>query len=181
MSVTRRIARIALFVGIISALSQISIPMPSGVPITLQITAVALTGMVLGWKDGMISVLIYLVMGLIGLPVMAGFTGGLGKAVGLSGGFLWGFPLLAIGCGIGSGKNALLSTASALLGLVLCYASGILQYALVGEVTILAAIVTFSGYFVKDVAMVVGTILVLGGVKHVAYFRAKTKVVDEKL
>lgn len=56
-------------------LSQIQIPMPSGVPVTMQTFGVALCACVLGWKMGTASVAVYLLLGSFGVPVFAGLSG----------------------------------------------------------------------------------------------------------
>lgn len=80
----------ALFATIIGILAQITIPLPI-VPITGQTLAIGLAATILGARYGTISVLIYLCMGAIGLPVFAQMSGGLGILFGPTGGFLVGF------------------------------------------------------------------------------------------
>ena len=80
----------ALFAAIIGVLAQITIPLPL-VPITGQTLAIGLAATILGAKYGTLSVLIYLCMGAIGLPVFAQMSGGLGILFGPTGGFLIGF------------------------------------------------------------------------------------------
>ena len=80
----------ALFAAIIGVLAQITVPLPL-VPITGQTLAIGLAATILGAKYGTISVLIYLCMGSIGLPVFSQMSGGLGILVGPTGGFLVGF------------------------------------------------------------------------------------------
>ena len=138
---------IGLFAALLAVLSQIQIPMPSGVPVTMQTFAVALIGFTLGWKDGLLTMLIYLLLGGVGLPVFAGFHGGIGSLAGPSGGFLWGFLLLAAGCGASSGKSqVLLGAAGGGIGLILCHALGILQYRLAQSFLLVSA-----PYLIKDV------------------------------
>lgn len=72
------IAKIAICVCIIAVLSQISIPFPSGVPLTFQTFAVAFCAWFLGLKNGMIACLCYLAAGACGVPVFAGFNAGIG-------------------------------------------------------------------------------------------------------
>lgn len=99
---TKDIVGVGMFAAVLAVLSQISIPMPSGVPITLQTFAVALAGVVLAWKLGTASVLVYILLGAVGVPVFAGFTGGAQALVNYTGGFIWGFlgmaPLAASVC-----------------------------------------------------------------------------------
>lgn len=80
----------AIFAGIIAALSPITIPFGL-IPMTLQTFAVGLTVTILGAKNGTWAVLIYLLLGLLGLPVFAGGTAGIGVLFGPTGGFLIGF------------------------------------------------------------------------------------------
>lgn len=80
----------ALFATIIGVLAQITIPLPM-VPITGQTLAIGLAATILGSKYGAISVVIYLCMGAIGLPVFAQMSGGLGILFGPTGGFLVAF------------------------------------------------------------------------------------------
>ena len=82
---------IVLFAAIISILAQVSIPLPLGVPITGQTLAIGLAATILGARFGTLSVLLYLIIGAIGVPVFAQLTGGLGILVGPTGGFLVGF------------------------------------------------------------------------------------------
>ena len=64
---------------------------PTTVPFTLQTCAVFLAVGVLGGKRGTLSILIYLLLGAIGVPVFAGFTGGIGIVLGTTGGYIIGF------------------------------------------------------------------------------------------
>ncbi|KQL40035.1 biotin synthase [Bacillus sp. FJAT-25509] len=82
----------ALFAAIIGILSQVSIPLPfSPVPITGQTLAIGLAATILGKKYGTISLLLYLALGAIGIPVFAGGAAGFGVLVGSTGGYLIGF------------------------------------------------------------------------------------------
>ena len=96
---------ISLFTALIAVLAQISIPLPGGVPLTLQTLAVPLAGIVLGPKRGTISALLYVLLGAIGLPVFANFTGGLGIVLGVTGGFIISFPIMALFAGYASNKS----------------------------------------------------------------------------
>ena len=82
-----------IFATITAILAQISIPLPGGVPLTLQTFAVSLAGILLGSKKGFISILVYVLMGAIGLPVFSGFSAGIGAIVGATGGFILSFPI----------------------------------------------------------------------------------------
>ena len=90
-----------LFAAVIAIMAQISIPMPGGVPMTMQTFAVTLAAIVLGANLSTVSTVIYLILGAAGVTVLAGFTGGLAKFVGPTGGFLISFPLMAFVIGWG--------------------------------------------------------------------------------
>ncbi|MBQ8687127.1 MAG: biotin transporter BioY [Ruminococcus sp.] len=157
MKKTRNMTRIALFTAVIAVCSSISIPLPSGMPLTLQTFAAALAGFVLGWKHAAASVSVYLMLGAVGIPVFSGFTGGFARLFGLTGGYLWGFLLLAAFCGAApltsKGRCAFLS----LLGLLLCHSIGALQFALAAQTTPLTAFLTASApYLIKDVLSLLG-------------------------
>lgn len=81
----------ALFAAIIAVLAQVAIPMPLGVPITGQTLAIGLAATILGSRYGTISATLYIIIGAIGVPVFAQFTGGFGILFGPTGGFLIGF------------------------------------------------------------------------------------------
>ena len=98
---TRDLAFIGIFAAIIAVMAQISIPMPAGVPMTMQTFAIPLAGVVLGARKGTIATCVYVLLGVAGLPVFAGFNGGIGALLNLTGGFIVSFPLLAYTAGIG--------------------------------------------------------------------------------
>ena len=87
--------------AVIVIMAQISIPMPLGVPMTMQTFAITLAAVVLGAKLGGLATLIYILLGAIGLPVFAGFAGGFSHFVGPTGGFLISFPIMAFIIGLG--------------------------------------------------------------------------------
>ncbi|WP_298252530.1 biotin transporter BioY [uncultured Arthrobacter sp.] len=93
---------VAVFAALIAALAILpGIPVgPLGVPITLQTLGVLLAGLVLGPARGTAAVLLYLVAGLIGLPVFSGFSGGFGVLAGPTAGYLLAFPLAALVAGL---------------------------------------------------------------------------------
>ncbi|RBP68195.1 biotin transport system substrate-specific component [Brevibacterium sanguinis] len=95
------ISLIAVFAALLAALAIMPpIPIgPAGVPITLQTFAVALCGLVLGPWRGAAAVLLYVVLGLLGLPILTGLTGGIGVLAGPSAGYLLSFTLYALAAG----------------------------------------------------------------------------------
>ena len=91
----------AIFAAIISVLAQLSIPLPGGVPLTLQTFAIMLAGIILGAKRGSLAVIIYIILGAVGLPVFAGFKGGLASITGPTGGFIISFWTVSLCSGLG--------------------------------------------------------------------------------
>jgi biotin transport system substrate-specific component len=87
--------RTAIFTAVLAVLAQISIPMAGGVPVTLQTFGVVLSGIVLGGRGGAMACIVYLVLGLAGVPVFSGFRGGPGVLFGPTGGFVISFPVMA--------------------------------------------------------------------------------------
>lgn len=81
---------VALFAGIIAILAQFTIPLAL-IPLTLQTFAIGLAVTILGTRAGTWSIILYLLMGLIGLPVFAGGASGFGVLFGPTGGYLTGF------------------------------------------------------------------------------------------
>lgn len=98
---TRNLCMIGLFTAVIAIMAQIIIPMPFGVPMTMQTFAITLAGIILGSKHGAVASIIYVAIGTIGLPVFAGFTGGWQSIVGPTGGFILSFPIMAYIIGLG--------------------------------------------------------------------------------
>lgn len=85
----------SLFASLCAVCSWISIPIPP-VYFTLQTFAILLTLGTLGGRLGFAGVTLYLLLGIAGLPVFAGFRSGIGALLDATGGFLWGFPLAAL-------------------------------------------------------------------------------------
>lgn len=96
---SREIVLAGLFAAIIGILSQFTIPF-GPIPLTLQTFAVGFVVTILGKKTGTIAVAIYLLMGMIGLPVLAGGSAGIVHYFGPTGGFLVGFVFQAFFTGL---------------------------------------------------------------------------------
>lgn len=159
---TKTIVSVGMFTAVLAVLSILKIPMPSGVPITLQTVAMALCGYVLGAKKGTASTCIYLLIGAIGVPVFAGMTGGAACLVGYTGGFLWGFILLTLLSGLSlKVKNKVLQIVLGLAGLALCHLLGAAWYAVVASTSFASSFLLVSvPYLVKDVLSVLGAYIV---------------------
>lgn len=116
---------IALFACLMAICSWISIP--GEVPFTLQTMGVFLAIGLLGGKRGTIAVLVYILMGAVGLPVFSGFTGGIGRLVGVTGGYIVGFLASALVMWAMEallGRKEWVLIVSMVVGLLVCYAFG---------------------------------------------------------
>ena len=92
---TRSMVFISLTTAITCIFAPLSVPIPvSPVPITLTNLVLFISVFLLGWKGSLISYMLYLFIGFAGLPVFSGFTGGVGKLAGPTGGYLVGFIFL---------------------------------------------------------------------------------------
>lgn len=162
MEKTKEIVCAGMFTAVLVILSQLAIPMPSGVPITLQTFAVALTGVVLSWKLGLASTIIYILLGAVGVPVFCEFSGGLHVLVGYTGGFIWGFLILVCLSGIGVlMKNKVSGILLGTAGLAFCHLIGVLQFMAVAGMSFTESFLIASApYLIKDVISVIFAFLV---------------------
>lgn len=117
-----------VFAALVAVLSQIMIPLPTGVPVTMQTFAVLLAGVALGAKRGGAAVGVYVLLGAVGAPVFAGFTGGLGVVFGPTGGFILAFPVMAYLAGLGASRGAGRLVVGIVLAFAADYTAGVLMY-----------------------------------------------------
>ena len=142
----KRLCYCALSVALIAVCSWIAVP--TVVPFTLQTFAIFAVLGLLGGRLGTASIVCYLLVGLAGLPVFAGFSGGVGAFVGPTGGYLIGFVFMGLLYWLCEKKiagRAVLSTVCLFFGLLVLYAFGTAWFILV--------------YLQQGTAMSVGTVL----------------------
>ncbi|MEI8172038.1 MAG: biotin transporter BioY [Deltaproteobacteria bacterium] len=124
--------------------AYIMIPLPP-VPITFQTLFLNLAGALLGGYLGALSQVVYILLGVIGLPVFAGGKAGLGVLLGPTGGYLFGFVLAAFVVGkliaVKKDPGLIWTILSMLAGMVVIYFLGILQLTLVARLSVEKAIV----------------------------------------
>ena len=116
---------IAIGAALIAICSWISIP--TAVPFTLQTFAVFFVLLALGGERGTIATLVYVLLGAVGVPVFAGFSGGIGVLFGNTGGYIIGFlftGLIYILFTKFFRKNIVIKIVALVLGLAVCYAFG---------------------------------------------------------
>ena len=122
---TRNIVYIALFAVLLAVCSWISIP--TAIPFSLQTLGVFLAVGLLGGRRGTLAVLVYILMGAVGIPVFSQFTGGVGILLGTTGGYIIGFLFSAFvmwAMEAALGKKPWVLALSMILGLIVCYAFG---------------------------------------------------------
>ena len=107
--------------------------------------------MVLAWKLGTASVLVYILLGAVGVPVFAGFTGGAQALVNYTGGFIWGFLGMALLCGIGvQMKNKIAGILLGTAGLAVCHLFGTIQFMVVMKMGLVESFLLASApYLIK--------------------------------
>ena len=123
------ITYIGAAVALITVCSWISIP--TTIPFTLQTFAVMLTVLLLGGMRGTIAITVYILLGAVGAPVFSGFSGGIGKLMGPTGGYIIGFlgtALVMWGFEKILGKKLWVYIAAIVLGLIVCYTFGTMWF-----------------------------------------------------
>lgn len=171
---TSAMVQIAMLAAVTAVLSQLVLPMPTGVPLTLQTFAVAFCGYAGGMKRGVTAVLLYLGIGAVGVPVFSGFRGGISVLLGYTGGFLWGFLPMVLLCGaamyIGhAGKlwNTAVCILMGMLGVLVCHGCGVLQYAVLGKLGLAeSALLVSLPYLLKDMLLTAAAYGIASGVKR---------------
>ena len=108
------------------------------VALTMQTFGVFLTLLLLGGGKGTVACVVYLLLGIIGLPVFSGFHGGLGVLLGPTGGYLWGFLLMSLCYWIL--KKPMGELAAMIFGLLACYLCGTLWFYFVYGGSLLAVL-----------------------------------------
>ena len=127
---TKEIVLTALFTAITAVCAWISVPF-GAISFTMQTFAIFCALLTLGGKNGLFSVLAYILLGAIGLPVFNGFKGGAGVLLGPTGGYILGFILMALIYWAGTklfGEKLLVRITLLVLGLLVCYAFGTLWF-----------------------------------------------------
>ena len=143
---TRDLTYVALCAVLIAVCAWISIPAP--VPFTLQTFGIFAALTLLGGRRGCYAVAVYLLLGLVGLPVFAGFQGGAGTLLGVTGGYILGFGAAALIYWLVAarlGASLPVSILACVLGLLVCYTFGtawfLVAYARsVGPISLTAAL-----------------------------------------
>lgn len=162
-----RLTTIALMTAILCVLAPLSVPI-GPVPISLATFVLYLFVYIFGAEMSTASVALYLLIGLIGIPVFSGYTAGVARLAGPTGGFLVGYLIVAVVGGLILDKikrNTLMGIVAFLISTILLYALGTVWYmALLGGTIMHAVMVCTAPFIVVDIikmvaAAVVGTII----------------------
>lgn len=169
---TRQLVAAALVTALLAASAWITLPV-GAVPVTLQVFVVVLAALLLEPLWAAASIALYLVMGAAGLPVFAGAKGGLGVIAGPTGGYLIGFLVAAVVAALvrrlleRRGSHVLADVVTATIAIVVIYAVGTVQLALVLHMSatqaVLAGVVPFVG---PDFAKAAAAVLVASAVRR---------------
>jgi len=151
----------ALFAALIAVGAYLRIPLPLGVPVTLQTFFVLLAAVTLGKNWGTVCVIVYLLVGFIGFPVFAGGNSGLGILFGPTGGYLYSFIVVALAVGYLSEKTEKTTMTLfliALFGSLLILGIGTIHLAFFAKVPLHIAFMTgfvpfIVGDFIKSIAI----------------------------
>lgn len=171
----KNMALCGLFTAVLAICAWISVPMGDSV-ITLQTFGIFLTLGLLGGKRGSLVVLVYLLLGAVGVPVFSAFRGGLGALLGTTGGYIFGFMLTSlVYWAITARKDTPLTRLIAMvLGLAACYACGsywyMTRYLSTGSVTFaLVLLKCVVPYLIPDAAKLALAWLLTGRLKRFVY------------
>ena len=169
LRILRRTVPVVLGALIVAAAAQFAVPVPlSPVPMTLQPLAVLVVGGLFGAAEGLSALVLYLILGALGLPVFAGGGAGPLHLIGPTGGYLLAFPVAAAVTGALVGRSprsvvrVLLACAA---GMVLIHIGGVAQLALLGRDPALAFRVGFVPFLTGDllkVGLAAAVILAVG-------------------
>lgn len=172
----RWLAHVAVFTGLIAVMGLVpALPVPGmPVPITLQTLGVMLAGAILGARKGAASVLLFLALVAIGLPLLAGGRGGLGVFAGPSVGFLVGWPIAAFVIGwLTERRGAPYSVPWGIGfniggGIIVMYAFGLTGMMIVADLSFTAAVVATAVFIPGDIIKAVLAALIAKPV-HASY------------
>ncbi len=168
MAKTQKLLLAGLFAALTGVCSWINIPLPfTPIPVNLALVGPAMAGLVLGWRYSMLSQVIYILMGAIGIPVFAGFTAGAGHIIGPTGGFLFGYILCAAICGLPSRlKNIPHRILLMICGFAACYICGLIWFMISMESTLLAGFTACVLPFLPGDAVKITLVAILSKYLH---------------
>lgn len=164
---TREIVLIAMFSAVMAVCSWISVP--TTIPFTLQTFGVFCAMSILGGKNGFFAILVYILLGTVGIPVFSGFSAGISALTSYSGGYIWGFLFLAAVfwlCEKIFGNKLYVQIISLAAGMSVCYICGTLWFMYVMKTSFLYGLsVCVVPYLLFDLIKLVSAVLISVRVK----------------
>lgn len=96
---TRELVLCALCTAVMCVIAPVSIPLAGGIPLSLATFVIMLSGILLGGRSAALSLITYVLLGSVGLPVFSGWKGGIGVTLGITGGYIIGYIFMAFTAG----------------------------------------------------------------------------------
>ncbi|MBS4535741.1 biotin transporter BioY [Clostridium sp. D2Q-14] len=161
---TKNLTTVSIFVALTAICAQISIPLPSGIPVTLQTLAVLLSGIILGSKYGALSQLTYILLGAIGIPVFASGHAGVQALASLTGGYIWSFPISSFIIGLigkhldskSKVKTGIIYSLAFIIGLIIIYTFGSIQFYFLSGMTYMDTLkITIIPFIIPDLIKII--------------------------
>ena len=150
---TKELTVTALCCALTAVSAPLTVTLPfTLIPFSLSLLPIFLTGALLPKRHAFLAVLLYVVLGMAGLPVFSGFAAGVGVLAGPTGGFIVGYPFTAllVSVAVEHRFSLLRYAVGAAAGLAVCYACGSVWYAVSAGVpylqSLLATVVPFVGW-----------------------------------
>lgn len=176
---TKDMVLCAVFAAILCIFSVITIPIGI-IPITLGFFGVMLTAGVLGWKKGTISVLVFFLLGIIGLPVFSNFRSGIAVFAGPTGGYLWSYAIMSLIIGFCAERETgnkwttmLKNFIACIIAIIVSYTAGTVQFMYVQNTTLMSALTQCVVIFIPfDLLKAAAVVYLSYMVKH-SLIRAK--------
>ncbi len=149
-----------ILAGVLAIFSMIYIPV-GAVPITLASFGVVIVSIIEKPKWSVVSVIIYILIGAVGLPVFSGLKGGLGVLIGPTGGYILAYPIISYIVSKASEKTGMLQLYFwVIISLLTCYIMGITQYIIITGVSVKnALIICVYPFIIPDILKVVTAVV----------------------
>lgn len=160
----KEITQIGMCAALMAIFSQLSIPLPfTSVPVTLQILGLIVLAVIVGAKIATLSLIVFVILGAIGLPVFANFSGGFGVILGPTGGYIIGFIIMAFLIGYASSKqNKILLFIAAYIGVTIDLVLGTLYLKIVTGMNMKAALIAGLYPFILKDFIIVAIAVIIG-------------------
>lgn len=153
----KEITLVGMCAALMAIFSQLSIPLPfTTVPLTLQTLGLVLLAIILEHKLGTLSIIIWMLVGVIGIPVFAGFASGIGVVLGPTGGYIIGFIFMSFIIGYSASKNNTnLLFLGVYVGQAVQYTFGVVQLKIIMGLNLNEALISgLYPFLVKDIIVI---------------------------